>query len=172
MGRAAAPPILLSLPIVAEGPDSSIVVDVSAVFASAPAGFDPANNLNLSGVQVVAPAPESSFVSKMTAYPENVDVVSYLTYMRAPNPLSALDLGGASANASVELRHSITLLPETPMLPRYHDPRVGYFTVGFDDYSGEEAHGILPREYITRYFLQKQEPNAEISAHAADSAAR
>ena len=44
--------------------------------------------------------------------------------------------GGASSggNMTLELNSSIVLLPEKPMQPRYFDPRVGYFTVGYTDF--------------------------------------
>ena len=74
--------------------------------------------------------------------------------MAAPEP---------AATQSVLVRHNITLLPETPMTSRYADPRVGYFTVGYEDYSGAEAPDVVDRELITRFRLEKQAPNADLS---------
>jgi hypothetical protein len=53
-------------------------------------------------------------------------------------------------------------LPEKPMMPRLFDERVGYFTQGFTDY-GSDEHRSAAKRYITRYRLEKQDPNAAIS---------
>jgi membrane-bound inhibitor of C-type lysozyme len=161
--ESASPATILTLPIVDEGPEGSLVVDVSSIFADEVAEFSASSNLGLAGVQVVGTAPDRSYVVGMKAFPENVDVTSFLTLLRAPNPLASLGEGGPPSTASVEVRHSITQLPEEPMMPRLFDPRVGYFDVGFVDYSGEEANRPIDRSFITRYRLEKQDPDAEIS---------
>ena len=48
-------------------------------------------------------------------------------------------------------------------MPRYADPRVGYFTEEFSDYGGLDANTIVERALIQRYRLEKQDPAAEIS---------
>ena len=53
-------------------------------------------------------------------------------------------------------------LPETPMMPRLFDERVGYFTRSLVDY-GRQDHRAMQRTYITRYRLEKKDPNAEMS---------
>ena len=53
-------------------------------------------------------------------------------------------------------------LPETPMMPRLFDERVGYFTQGLTDYgTGEQQQ--MQKRFITRYRLEKKDPNAAIS---------
>ncbi|MCS7271945.1 MAG: zinc-dependent metalloprotease, partial [Gemmataceae bacterium] len=56
----------------------------------------------------------------------------------------------------------LVILPETPMMGRLFDPRVGYFTEEFTDYSHPRQWAVK-REYITRYRLEKKDPNAEVS---------
>ncbi len=48
------------------------------------------------------------------------------------------------------------------MQGRYWDPRVGYFSVPFDDY-GTELPWRVPRAFITRYRLAKKDPAASVS---------
>jgi hypothetical protein len=53
-------------------------------------------------------------------------------------------------------------LPEKPMMPRLFDERVGYFSVRKYDY-GIDEHRAPERRFITRWRLEKKDPNAEIS---------
>jgi hypothetical protein len=68
----------------------------------------------------------------------------------------------AGSNATVVMHYSMVKLPEQPMLPRLFDERVGYFTVRKLDY-GVDEHRAPQRTYITRWRLEKKDPNAEIS---------
>ena len=146
------PAALLALPVAATSPDGALVVDVSAVFGADVPDFSPIQILAAGGVKVVAPAPDRSYVRAVRAFPRNVEVSSFLTY-RAADPSAV----------SVVVRHSLTLLPDVPMRPRYADPRVGFFTTAFDDYAGTDAAGRLPRELISRYRLEKKDPAAAVS---------
>ena len=60
------------------------------------------------------------------------------------------------------MSHSMVKLPEKPMMPRLFDERVGYFTRSMYDY-GRPEHKATERTYITRYRLEKKDPDAEIS---------
>jgi hypothetical protein len=70
--------------------------------------------------------------------------------------------GGRSGSISAVIHYSMVLLPEKPMMGRLFDSRVGFFTSGFEDY-GREEHRVVERRYITRYRLEKKDPNAPLS---------
>jgi hypothetical protein len=53
-------------------------------------------------------------------------------------------------------------LPDNPMMPRLFDERVGYFSVSKLDY-GREDHRAPERRFITRWRLEKKDPNAALS---------
>jgi hypothetical protein len=53
-------------------------------------------------------------------------------------------------------------LPKEPMRPRELDERVGFFSLGFDDFSSGE-HQVKQIRYITRWRLEKKDPAAEVS---------
>jgi Met-zincin/Domain of unknown function (DUF5117) len=53
-------------------------------------------------------------------------------------------------------------LPEKKMMPRLFDDRVGYFSVRMLDYSQDE-HRSPTRQFITRWRLDKKDPNATVS---------
>jgi hypothetical protein len=51
-----------------------------------------------------------------------------------------------------------------PMSSRYADPRVGYFTIAYEDYSGARDPDVETRELITRFRLEKKDPDTKLSA--------
>jgi len=53
-------------------------------------------------------------------------------------------------------------LPENPMMPRMFDDRVGYFSINKYDYGIDEQRAPQ-RTYITRWRLEKKDPNAAVS---------
>ena len=63
---------------------------------------------------------------------------------------------------SVLMHYSMVLLPEKPMMPRLFDERVGYFSVRQLDY-GRDEHRSPQRRFITRWRLEKKDPNAALS---------
>ena len=60
------------------------------------------------------------------------------------------------------MSYSMVLLPETPMQPRLHDDRVGFFSLTQRDF-GVDEHRAPERRYITRWRLEKQDPAAAVS---------
>src|SRR6185503_10559706 len=70
--------------------------------------------------------------------------------------------GMRPGSATVVLHHSMVKLPENPMMPRLFDERVGYFSVTQMDY-GRDEHKAPERRYITRWRLEKKDPNAAVS---------
>ena len=165
VSESALPAVLLNLPLVSISPDGAPVVDLGSALSmdlddfsvnevygalSASAQFDP----------------ERSRIVTMDAYPSNIGVSSLLTFLVTPQPAPDQfppDYSAPSSSQSVLVRHNFTLLPETPMTPRYADPRVGYFALTYDDYSGASAPDVVQRELITRFRLEKQDPSAKLS---------
>lgn len=62
---------------------------------------------------------------------------------------------------SVREHHSFLALPEPGFKPRESDPRVGFFTTDYDDFSS--SNRPLQRRLIARWRLQKKDPNAALS---------
>ena len=81
---------------------------------------------------------------------------------RRNRPILLADAGMRPGSATVVMHYSMVKLPEKPMMPRLFDERVGYFSFGKIDY-GHDEHRAPQRRYITRWRLEKKDPNAEIS---------
>lgn len=143
--------ILAAFSIECEGKDRSAVITVSDVFIS---GLPDLSITAAAGFPGASPDVSRSFLSEVKAFPTNIEVVSTVTFRGAGGP------GGRSATAVIH--HSLVQLPDAPMMGRYFDPRVGYFTESFVDYAHPRGWSHA-KQFITRYRLEKKDPNAEVS---------
>ncbi len=97
---------------------------------------------------------DRTYVVRATAYPTNVEVRRVLTYDATDAPSN-----GQSNTLSMEMHHSMLLLPEDPMEPRLCDERVGFFSNSRIDYGLDEQRAVT-RCFITRWRLEPSDPEA------------
>jgi hypothetical protein len=152
--KASLPTVLMSFPVLVEGGNGSAIIDVTGTFANDIPEFSPKYRLVEGGYNVTQVDPQRSSLQEIKTFPRNIEIRALLTY-NVEDP--------QSSGVSIIVRHSITLLPDKPMTGRYFDPRVGYFTTAFEDYSGQNITGVSTREFITRYRLEKKNPDANLS---------
>jgi hypothetical protein len=163
-------PIVMSFNIEALGKNDAPVIEVTRLFTSDVPEFS-----GRTRVRARAFDASRSFVDRAAAYPENIEIDSIQTYNNPPDdgagrgatPAPAPGGGRGAApvrpgTASVVMHYSMVLLPEKPMQPRLFDERVGYFSTATMDYSQDE-HKAPERRFITRYRLDKKDPNAAMS---------
>ncbi len=98
--------------------------------------------------------PSRSFIRTINSYPLNIEVLHELTYSADEPPVDA-HIG----SLTILMNQSMILLPDKPMMPRYHDSRVGWFSVHKINY-GSEALKSDPVEYIRRWRLEPSDPEA------------
>ncbi len=148
------------------GKDDSVVIDVTSLFMTEITEFSPRSRLRARGFDA-----SRSFIERVVSFPENIEVEATHTFTNPPDPPSTtatrpspiLRVGGmGTGSASVVMHFSMVKLPEKPMMPRLFDERVGYFSVRKMDY-GKDEHRAPQRVYITRWRLEKKDPNAAIS---------
>ena len=124
---------------------------------------------------LVVSTPSRSFIEKTKSFPTNIEVEVSQTYTSPPDMTPAAAAVApqpppnpfaqgmrAGTNATVVMHYSMVKLPEKPMMPRLFDERVGYFTIRKIDYGIDEQRAP-ERTYITRWRLEKKDPNAELS---------
>ena len=137
------------------------VIDVTSLFETEVPEFSARSRLGAQGF-----ARDRSFVESVAAYPRNVEVRATHTYTRAPRSASAAARPGRRGmrpgSATVLLHYSMVKLPDEPMTPRLFDERVGYFSVRQIDY-GRDEHRSPNRRYITRWRLEKKNPDQAVS---------
>jgi len=161
------PAIIRTFDVAAYSASGDPVIDVTALFTSDVPEFSARGSVGGRGMDATR-----TFLEKANAYPMNINVEVTATYTRADAGADPTAGGGGRGggrggagggpSATVLVHHSMIKLPETPMMPRLFDERVGYFTQGLIDYETGEKEAQQKR-FITRYRLEKKDPSAEIS---------
>jgi hypothetical protein len=158
--------ILHSFPVEAENKNKDAVIHVTSLFT--------ADNSELSIKRAVPGAgaidDSRTYLEEIKTFPTNIETRVLLTYRGtggaagggAPVPAKLGGGGAGGKSVSVLAHYSLTLLPDKPMTGRYFDPRVGYFTRSFEDYSGDKTW-MVKRQYIARFRLEKKDKDAEVS---------
>ena len=162
--------IIMAFNIEAFGKDDSAVIDVTRLFTTEVTEFSARTRLRARGFDA-----SRSFIEKTKSFPTNIEVEVSQTYTSPPDMNPGGGGGGpqpapnpfaqgmrAGTNATVVMHYSMVKLPEKPMMPRLFDERVGYFSVRKYDYGIDEQRAPQ-RTYITRWRLEKKDPNAELS---------
>ncbi|MDZ7756488.1 zinc-dependent metalloprotease [Rhodohalobacter sp.] len=147
-------PILASFDIAALNADSTgSVIDITSLFTTdVPAlGLQQGNRTRY---QVRRVDGDRTFIEEIRSFPENVEARHILTY-DAQNPPSNSDAN----TISLEINHSMHLLPEEPMQRREPDARVGYFSTTQTDF-GTEEHRAKPVSHVTRWKLVPKDKEA------------
>jgi len=164
--------IIMAFNIEALGKDDAPVIDVTRLFTTEVTEFSARTRLRARGFD-----PNRSFIERVASFPENIEVEATHTFTSPPDapptpapptpaprpgPGQSAQAGMRPGSATVLMHYSMVKLPEKPMMPRLYDERVGYFTVRQLDYSQDE-HRAPRRAYITRWRLEKKDPNAPLS---------
>ena len=95
-----------------------------------------------------------TFVNWVKSFPRNIEVRVVMTYAAQQPPSNS-----STGTISVEMNHSMVLLPEEPMQPRIWDERVGYISVAQADY-GRSDQKTITRRYVTRWRLEPKDTAA------------
>jgi hypothetical protein len=158
-------PIIAAYNVEAYGPDSSMVIDVSRTFTQPPAELGP--GARIPGTIDAA----RSFIDRAVPFPDNVNVYATLTYAQAaaaagrgaaPAPSPFGTTTNTNPSNTIQMSWSFHRLPDTPLMPRLCDDRVGYFSVTFTNFT-ETGDRVREKCFITRYRLEKKDPNAAVS---------
>ncbi len=153
--------ILMSFNVEAWGKDGAPVIDVTRLFTTDLTEISAHSFLHATSLDS-----SRSFIDRITPYPTNIEVEATQTYTSPPPSPTAPAAGAAAGihpgSSTVTLHYSMVKLPERPMMPRLFDERVGYFTIRQIDY-GRDEHRAPKRTYITRWRLEKKDPNAAVS---------
>ncbi len=155
------PTIIRAFPVAAYNDQKDPVVDVTQLFTTEVPEFSVRGRIGGRGFDA-----SRTFLEKAVSFPENVNVEVLQTFTGATDgaaPAGGRGRGGMQGPSATVLTHySMVKLPDTPMMPRLFDERVGYFTRAIVDY-GTEEHRAQPKRFITRWRLEKKDPNAALS---------
>ncbi|MDM4768434.1 zinc-dependent metalloprotease [Pelomonas sp. SE-A7] len=154
--------ILASFNVEAFAADGSPVIEVSRLFQAEVGDFSARRMVKGTGLDA-----QRSYVDNARAFAGSVRIDAVHTYSApqmlngpfGPQPAPA---GWPARSATFNIAYNLVELPEKAMMPRLMDDRVGYFYVGRTDY-GHDRHTIERERLITRWRLEKKDPNAALS---------
>lgn len=124
-----------------------VVIETSDLVSGDIPEFSPRSRLNGRSMDS-----KRSFLDYIKSFPTNIEYEQVMTFIPSEG----------NGSISVMMHQSMVLLPEDPMMPRLHDDRLGFFSVSKVDYGTEEQRAAR-RSYITRWRLEKKNPNAAVS---------
>ncbi len=101
---------------------------------------------------------ETSYIDDIKSFPTNTEVRLVKTFNGNNN--SRVSAVRATGKATFGLNISFVLLPEKPMMRRYFDPRVGYFTDDYTSYSDDQQR-VEEKRFICRWRLEPKPEDVE-----------
>lgn len=155
-------PIIATFDVETSGKDSmGVVIDVTDLFTSDVPSMGLQSSRRKS-YRVRRLDKSRTFVEHINSYPLNVEARNLITYEAGNAPSNS-----STGSISLELNHSMILLPEEPMQPREYDERVGFFSVRKTDY-GSSAHKAKTVRHITRYKLVPKDKEAYLNGELVE----
>ena len=104
---------------------------------------------------------EKTTYNDIRNYPENTDIiVDYVFENKSPKNFGSRAVVDAR-NITITAQHSLIAVPDNDFVPRYDDPRVGYFTTQVTDMTSKSSTPF--RDPIDRWHLKKKDPESELS---------
>lgn len=148
-------PILAAFELKAFNQDSTAaVIKVNDLFLKDVAALSGLTAASRKRYKVKGLDKKRCFISRMQAYPKNVEIRHDLTYNTSKPPSDY-----KSGTISLQMSQSFYLLPEKPMQARIFDERLGWFTVKQIDY-GSEAFKAEEKKYLRRWRLEPSDLQA------------
>ena len=99
---------------------------------------------------------ELSYVEDIKSFPLNTEVRMVKTY----NSTGRLASARSTDRVTFGINLSFVLLPTNLMKPRLYDPRVGYFTHGFNSYNDGQQR-VKAKRFISRWRLEPRPEDVE-----------
>ena len=109
---------------------------------------------------------ERSYVDRIQAFPENVEIDAMLTYESKTPPAFGGEGIPDARSVPVGIRYSMYALPDEPMRMRQADDRVGHFLDAVKDFSRDQEDDLYV-QIVRRWRLEKRNPGAEVSEPVA-----
>lgn len=150
-------PIVMAFEVQAESPEGDPVIDVTKLFTGDPGDLSVKTAM---GAQTIDTA--RSYIDSCKAFPDNVSVRSFLTMTGARGGGFSGSAQSSATSRTTLVHFNLVALPEKPMMGRLEDSRVGYFSVGYQNY-GSPKQRVVDESFIIRHRLEKKNPNQTVS---------
>ncbi len=100
---------------------------------------------------------DMSYIEDIKSFPMNTEVRTMKTFASMGRSLPS---AASTGLVTFGLNISFVLLPEKPMMRRYFDPRVGYFTDRFNSYTDDQQR-VESKTFVTRWRLEPRPEDVE-----------
>ena len=107
--------------------------------------------------QITNMMPNLSYIEDIKTFPLNTEIRMVKTYNSNSTSLASVHSTG---KVTFGLNLSFVLLPSNPMVPRYYDPRVGFFTHGFNSYNDQQQR-VNAKIFASRWRLEPKPEDVE-----------
>lgn len=145
--------VLFSIKILGAGPSGGHLIDLAPIFLT-----------DLPRIASVLPgfvfARDRSNWARVKSFPDNVELEVAATY--GSSGATEIDTVPDSRGVTINIRYSLSLLPQSSYVPRLADDRVGYFITALKDFSQQVDEDRFVR-FINRWQLEKADPRAAVS---------
>ena len=95
-------------------------------------------------------------------FPRNTEIEATLTFTGENAGRWVRDVAPSPDALTLRQRHSLVALPEPGYRPRAFDPRGGFFSIGYSDFTAPLGAPLV-RQFIVRHRLEKKDPGAAVS---------
>jgi hypothetical protein len=95
-------------------------------------------------------------------FPRNTEIEATLTFTGENAGSWVRDVAPSADALTLRQRHSLVALPEPGYRPRAFDPRGGFFSIEYSDYTAPLGAPLV-RHFIVRHRLEKKDPRAAVS---------
>ena len=158
--------VLFAFPIVAEDAGGAVLVDALPFVLRDAHGVVQTLQRTGQGAFSLDAARSSLWMEGTKSFPKNTEMEGRLTFASA-NPGALVRSVAADAQAvTLRERHSFVELPPLSgpgsYAPRRYDPRGGFFSIAFADYSAPLGSPVQQR-LLVRHRLEKRDPSAAVS---------
>ena len=114
------------------------------------------------GAYHVDPTRSAFYLPLTKAFPRNTEIETTITLTGEPTGKLVAEVTPSPEAVTVREHQSFVALPEPGYTPRLQDPRAGYFSTEFIDFSAPVDKPVVTR-YIARHRLEKKDPTAAVS---------
>ena len=96
-------------------------------------------------------------IEDIKSFPTNTEVRMTKTWTSSSQSIPS---ARETERATFGINLSFVMLPEVPMATRFYDPRVGYFTVNYNQFTDEQQR-VEYKKYIARWRLEPKDEGLE-----------
>ena len=141
---------------------SRLLVDATSFFLRDAAGVSHELHAAKQGEYSVDPSRSAFYMPLTKGFPNNTEVETTLTFAGQATGKLVEEVTPDPNAVTVREHQSFVALPAPGYKPRMQDPRAGYFTTEFMDFSAPIDQPVVKR-YIVRHRLEKKDPDLPVS---------